>query len=505
MVAAGVVNSVFLFAYLFVLLMVCIYALHRYHLVHLYYKHSKNTPKLNACFLDLPKVTVQLPMYNEQYVAERIIEATCQIDYPPDKLEIQVLDDSTDETVDIARRTAERMREAGHDVVYIHRENREGYKAGALENGLKTAKGEFVCIFDADFIPPPAILQKTIHYFTDDKVGMVQARWDHINREHSLLTKTQAILLDGHFVIEHSARNRSGRFMSFNGTAGLWRKSCIADAGGWQHDTLTEDLDLSYRAQMKDWKFLFLPDLISPAELPPEMQSFKAQQHRWAKGGAQTCKKLLPRILGSRLPLKIKTEAFFHLTSCTVYLYIVALTIMLFPAMKLRWALFEESQVLGNMLFGLSLFVIATCSPSAFYMCSQREIFRTWADKIRYLPFLMSVGIGISLNNARAALEGFFGQPGEFVRTPKYGVKTAQDQSWHRRAKTFRQKLNIQPYLELAIGLYLVACVILALRDEGTVFGVPFLVLFASGYLYVSLSTLYCQYARSHESATEPV
>lgn len=503
LLAAGLLHTSFLIFYLTILGLVCIYAVHRYQLVHLYYKHRKNTPKQNACFLDLPHVTVQLPMYNEQYVAERIIETTCEIDYPADKLEIQVLDDSTDETQEISRGTVERMRAAGHDVVYIHRENREGYKAGALEHGLESSKGEFVCIFDADFIPPRDILRRTIHYFADPTVGMVQARWDHINRDHSLLTRTQAILLDGHFVIEHAARNRSGRFMSFNGTAGMWRKSCIDDAGGWEHDTLTEDLDLSYRAQMKGWKFMFLPDLVSPAELPPEIQSFKAQQHRWAKGGAQTGKKLLPKILRSRLPLKIKIEAFFHLTSCTVYLYIVALTLMLYPAMRLRLSLFDEHAALSNTLFSLSLFVIATCSPSAFYMCSQREIFHTWADKIKYLPFLMSVGIGISLNNARAALEGFFGEPGEFVRTPKYGVSTSGDSRWRGRAKTFRRSVDVQPYLELLLGLYLVGCVIMALRDRNTAPGAPFLILFASGYLYVSLSTFYNQFLRSRTHVTQ--
>ncbi len=503
MLAVGGLETVFLVVYMTVLALVCVYALHRYQLVHLYYKHRKNTPRLSACFVEPPHVTIQLPMYNEQYVAERIIEATCAIDYPPERLEIQVLDDSTDETREIARRTVERMRQAGHDVVYIHREDRKGYKAGALEHGQNTAKGEYICIFDADFIPPRDILHQTIHYFTDPSVGMVQARWDHINRDHSMLTRTQAILLDGHFVIEHAARNRSGRFMSFNGTAGMWRKSCITDAGGWQHDTLTEDLDLSYRAQMKGWKFLFLPDLVSPAELPPEMQSFKQQQHRWAKGGAQTCKKLLPKILGSRLPAKIKMEAFFHLTSCTVYLYIVALTLMLYPAMKLRLSLFGESEVLGNMLFGLSLFVIATCSPSAFYLASQREIFRTWSDKIKYLPFLMSVGIGISLNNARAALEGFFGKPGEFVRTPKYGVSAATDQTWRSRAKTFRQRVKLQPFFELALGAYLSLCVLWSVRDPKMAFGTPFLVLFASGYLYVSLSTFYGLFVREAQPAGE--
>ncbi|MFQ6047827.1 MAG: cellulose synthase family protein, partial [Phycisphaerae bacterium] len=274
--------SVFLYPYLAVAAVICLYGFHRWQLVYLYYRYRRNAPRLRACFVELPAVTVQLPMYNERYVARRIIKQACQIDYPRDRLQIQVLDDSTDQTTEIARRTVEQMRAAGHNVVYIHRDNRSGYKAGALEHGLKTATGEFVCIFDADFVPPRDILRRSIDYFTDPKVGMVQARWDHINRDHSLLTKTQAILLDGHFMIEHTARNRSGRFMSFNGTAGIWRKRCIIDAGGWQHDTLTEDLDLSYRAQLRGWRFVFLPELISPAELPPEMNAFKAQQYRWA-------------------------------------------------------------------------------------------------------------------------------------------------------------------------------------------------------------------------------
>src|ERR1043166_2178959 len=227
-----------------VCLALAVYGAHRYALVYLYYKYRKNTAQKQACFLSRPHVTVQLPMFNEQYVAKRVIEAACKIQYPRDRLEIQVLDDSTDETVDIARRTCEKMRAAGHNVIFLHRDNRAGFKAGALEEGLKTATGEFVLIFDADFIPPPEILDDVIDYFAEPKVGMVQARWEHINRDQSLLTKTQAILLDGHFVIEHAARNRSGRFMSFNGTAGIWRKSCIEEAGGWSHDTLTEDLDL---------------------------------------------------------------------------------------------------------------------------------------------------------------------------------------------------------------------------------------------------------------------
>jgi cellulose synthase/poly-beta-1,6-N-acetylglucosamine synthase-like glycosyltransferase len=486
-----------------ILVVVAVYGLHRYQLVYLYYKHRRNAPELKACFRELPHVCIQLPMYNERLVARRIIEACCRIDYPRDRLGIQVLDDSTDDSAEIARTVVEEMLQAGHAIEYIHRTDRTGFKAGALAAGLERTDAEFVCIFDADFVPPPDILQRTIHHFTDERVGMVQARWDHINRDHSLLTKTQAILLDGHFVIEHAARNRSGRFMSFNGTAGLWRKTCIAQAGGWQHDTLTEDLDLSYRAQMRGWQFVFLPNLISPAELPPDMAGFKAQQHRWAKGGAQTARKLLPGILRSRLPFKIKTEAFFHLTSCVVYLFIVLMTLLLFPALYLKLQMFSDSPV-ARWLFDFSLLLVATFSASTFYACSQREVFRTWSDSVKYLPFLMSLGIGMSLNNTRAALEGFFGQPGEFVRTPKFGVQTSADASWkHRKPEARpRKKTSWQPYLELAMGVYLCGCLVYCLAHRQIGIGIPFLALFAVGYLYVSLLTLTAQWQRADARQT---
>ncbi|HUU85039.1 MAG TPA: cellulose synthase family protein [Phycisphaerae bacterium] len=489
--------------YIFVFSMVCIYGLHRYQLVYLYYRYRKGRPRITRRFKCLPRVTVQLPMYNERYVARRIIELACQIDYPRDLLQIQVLDDSTDDTTEVAREAVEHMRRAGHDVVYLHRDNRAGYKAGALEEGLKTATGEFVCIFDADFLPPPEIIRQTIDYFTDEHVGMVQARWEHLNRDHSLLTKTQAVLLDGHFVIEHGARSRSGRFMSFNGTAGIWRISCIRDAGGWQHDTLTEDLDLSYRAQLRGWRFLFLPDLSSSAELPPEMEAFKAQQYRWAKGGAQTCRKLLPRILRSRLPLKIKWEAFFHLTSCTVYLYMVVLTLLLFPVLYMSVGVPKHTTLAGALL-DLSLFLVATCSASSFYAASQRELFRTWFESVKYLPFLMALGVGISLNNARAALSGFSGKASEFVRTPKFGVLRSNDQGWKRR-QAYRKKrpLRLQPCIEVGMGVYLGACVVLCVESHSISIGLPFLALFSVGYLYVGVTSLLAEWLRRTTGAAE--
>ncbi|MFH0981402.1 MAG: cellulose synthase family protein [Planctomycetota bacterium] len=477
--------------FLFSMAMVCIYGLHRYLLVYLYYKHRRNRPRVQTRFELLPSITIQLPMYNERYVARRVIEACCRIDYPRDKLEVQVLDDSTDDTTAIAQETVERMRAAGHDIELIHRIDRYGFKAGALEEGLKSAKGDFICIFDADFLPVPEILHETIHYFADPQIGMVQARWEHLNRNHSLLTKTQAILLDGHFVMEHGARNRSGRFMSFNGTAGVWRRSCIVDAGGWQHDTLTEDLDLSYRAQMKGWKFVFVPELSSPAELPPEMGAFKAQQQRWAKGGAQTCRKLLLTILRSPFSWTIKLEAFFHLTSCTVYLYMMALTLLMFPVLMLRVG-DVRGYSLGNILVDISLFIVATCSASTFYVCSQRELFRTWAESIKYLPFLMSLGIGISLNNALAALQGFLGHQSEFVRTPKFGMANEAAGGWRQRTAYHhpRQRGRSQAFVELAMGVYMLACMALSIEQGWITIGLPFMGLFAVGYFYVGGMTL---------------
>ncbi|MCK4851373.1 MAG: glycosyltransferase family 2 protein, partial [Phycisphaerae bacterium] len=332
-------------------------------------------------------------MFNERYVVQRVIEATCAIEYPRDKLQIQILDDSTDDTVRIGQECVRRMALAGHNISYLHRDHRHGFKAGALSDALSQATGEFVAIFDADFLPEPDFLRRTIQYFTDPKVGLVQTRWGHINRDSSLLTKSQAMLLDGHFIIEHIARNRSGRFMSFNGTAGIWRKSCIQDAGGWHWDTLTEDLDLSYRAQLGGWKFVYLPEVISPAELPPDMNSFKIQQFRWTKGAVQTAKKMLPAVLRAPLPLKVKVEAFFHLTNWVVYPSMVLLTLLLFPAFLIKLSPFKDGAP-GQILFDLTVFNLATVSVTIFYLCSQYEIYCSWRDKLKYLPFLMSLGIG---------------------------------------------------------------------------------------------------------------
>ena len=476
------VDAVILTLYFAVLIVLAIFGCHRYRMVYLYYKYRHNkpssglegqTPGLET--KPLPVVTIQLPLFNEMYVVERLIDAAARLDYPRDRLEIQVLDDSTDETVEVATRKVQDYRSQGLDIHYIHRENREGFKAGALQAGLTRARGEFVAIFDADFVPPTHFLRATLAHFQSDDVAMVQARWGHINAEYSLLTRVQSILLDAHFVLEHGARNRAGRFFNFNGTAGVWRRSAIEDAGGWQHDTLTEDLDLSYRAQLKGWRFIFLPDVVCPAELPVEMNGFKSQQHRWSKGSIQTAKKLLPRLLASRLPLGVKIEAFFHFTANMAYPLMVALSLLMFPSMLVRYTMGWQEMLLVD----IPLFLAATCSVTTFYIVSQKEIYPDWKERLRYIPFLLSVGIGMSVNNACAVLEGLAGRQTPFVRTPKYQIESPQD-NW--RFKKYRGARSYLPAIEITLGLYFTATVAYAVSQK--IFAtLPFLILFQVGFL----------------------
>jgi cellulose synthase/poly-beta-1,6-N-acetylglucosamine synthase-like glycosyltransferase len=453
----------------------------------MYMRNRDRQPRPGPQLSPLPVVTIQLPLYNEMYVADRLIGSVCQIDYPHDRLEIQVLDDSTDETCGIAEAAVRRYASQGIDIKYFHRADRTGYKAGALEAGLAVARGEFVAIFDADFLPSPEFLLKLMPHFADPKIGMVQARWGHINQDYSLLTKIQSILLDGHFVLEHGARNRAGCFFNFNGTAGVWRRAAIEDAGGWQHDTLTEDLDLSYRAQLRGWRFVFVPDLVAPAEVPVEMNAFKSQQHRWAKGSIQTCRKLLPQILTANVPFAVKAEAFFHLTANFNYPLMVVLSVLMFPSMVIRYNMGWYEMI----LIDVPLFFAATFSVCNFYLVCQREIHPDWRSRIKYLPFLMSIGIGLCINNSRAVFEALFNKESEFARTPKYRIEGDSDE-WV--GKKYRQSVAVQPLIELALGLYFTATVFYALANQ--IYGtVPFLVLFQIGFLYTGLLSVVQQYA----------
>src|ERR1700681_1956748 len=481
-------------AYFFVLIILAIYGWHRHYLVYLYMRNRDKGPTAATALDPTPVVTIQLPLYNEMYVADRLIGAVSRIEYPRDLLEIQVLDDSTDETQSIAELAVRRFAAQGIDIKYIHRDDRPGYKAGALEAGLKVARGEFVGIFDADFIPSPDFLMKLVPHFANPKVGMVQARWGHINQDYSLLTKIQAILLDGHFVLEHGGRNRGGRFFNFNGTAGVWRRTAIDAAGGWQHDTLTEDLDLSYRAQLRGWRFVFVADCIAPAEVPVEMNAFKSQQHRWAKGSVQTCRKLLPRILQSDLSLGVKAEAFFHLTANFNYILMCVLSILMFPAMVIRYNMGWYEMI----LIDVPLFFAATFSFCNFYMVCQREIHTDWLARLKYVPFLMSVGIGLSVNNTRAVFEALFNKQSEFTRTPKYRIEADADE-WV--GKKYRQSVAVQPLIELGLGLYFTATVFYALANQ--IYGtVPFLMLFQIGFLYTGLVSIVQQYAGDPDVVT---
>jgi cellulose synthase/poly-beta-1,6-N-acetylglucosamine synthase-like glycosyltransferase len=473
-----------LIPYFVVLILLASYGVHRYVLVYLYYKNRKN--KVNQPprrFEDLPRITVQLPIFNEQFVVDRLVDAVCRLDYPREKLYIQVLDDSTDETVEVARAVVERYAALGHGITYHHRTNREGFKAGALQEGMESANGEFIAIFDADFVPPEDFLLKCVHYFADPGIGMVQTRWAHINRHYSFLTEVEAILLDGHFILEHGARSRSGAFFNFNGTAGIWRRTAIEEAGGWQHDTLTEDTDLSYRAQLKGWHFVYLQDVECPAELPIEMTAFKTQQARWAKGLIQTSKKILPRVFTSDVPRRVKLEAWYHLTANISYPLMIVLSTLLLPAMIIRFY-----QGWFQMLYiDLPLFLASTFSISSFYLVSQKELFpKRWPRTFLFLPFLMALGIGLTVTNSRAVLEALIGKQSPFARTPKYRV---EGKAGRAQASKYRRRLGWVPWVELLIGTYFMAAVTYATTNENYI-TVPFLLLFVLGFWYTGLMSL---------------
>ena len=480
------VQSVVTALYLVSLLALAVYGFHRSLLVFLYYKHRDGKPQVTGHYADLPAVTVQLPLFNEMYVVERLLDSVAGIRYPRDRFQIQVLDDSTDETQDIClRKIAALKRQLPDlDIEYVRRTDRTGFKAGALENGLRTAKGELVLIFDADFLPKPDILEATVNYFVDPAVAVVQCRWEHINRDFSALTEAQALMLNGHFIMEHAARNRSGRFFNFNGTAGLWRRAAIVDAGGWHHDTLTEDMDLSYRAQLRGWRFVYLPEIDAPAELPVEMSAFKAQQFRWAKGSIQVARKLLPRIMRSHATVAQKIEAFFHLTNNFAYPLLLLLSLLLLPNLIVR----TTHGLREVLIIDIPLFFGTTLSIASFYLASEREIARLRGDllrtpwsTLRRLPLVLSLGIGLCVNQTRAVIEAMLGRETEFVRTPKHGIR-GKLESWS--GKRYRAARSLTPAAELLMAGYFMVAVEVAI-EHGHYISVPFLLLFLFGFGYV--------------------
>lgn len=472
--------------YFLILGVLAIYGAYRIKQVADFWRYRKITPR-PARFYDedeLPVVTVQLPLFNEMYVVERLLRAVTSIDYPRHLFEIQVLDDSTDETHELARATVEKYRAEGYDIQYIHRTDRTGFKAGALENGLQTAKGELIAIFDADFVPKPNCIRKLVHFFTDPLVGCAQMRWSHINGSYNLLTRLQTIMLDGHFVIEQTVRNRTGGFFNFNGTAGIWRRRTIALSGGWQHDTLTEDTDLSFRAQLMGWRFVYLLDEDAPSEVPVEINAFKTQQRRWAKGVMQVGLKLYPRIWRSELPFRVKLEMFFRLTGNISYPLMIITSFLQFPLLLVRY----NQGFYHLMVFDVPLLFFSTVSVILFYGSAVWYLDEERAGKrLLHLPLVMAIGIGLAFSNAKAVMEALFGVRSDFVRTPKYRVEDANDETWKR--KKYQRRRGILPLLELSFAFYFLLAVIYALHMNlwGTI---PFLLLFLFGYAYMGTMSL---------------
>lgn len=477
----------FLALYFAVSAMLFLFGMHAY-LMAVLYRRSAGRRPVRPQVDAFPEVTVQLPLFNERYVARRLIEAVTRLEYPREKLEIQILDDSTDDTVEHVAELVAHWRAQGWNMVHRHRTDRVGFKGGALREGLAEARGELVAVFDADFIPPPHFLRETVPYFQDSGLGMVQARWTHLNEDYSVLTRAQAVALDGHFIIEHTVRNRNGAFINFNGTAGIWRKQCILDAGNWQDDTLTEDLDLSYRAQMAGWRFLFLPEVECPAELPAEVNGLKGQQFRWAKGSVQTALKILPRLLRSPLPRFARFQALIHLTNHAVYPLLLLLGVSALPALivldrypDVRW------------MFGAAtILVVASFGHPWLYFVAQRARGRGWREAIFAVPLVVAGNMGIAVNNSRALVEALARRQSPFLRTPKYALLTRSD---HWAEKRYQAPMTPWPLVELALAAYALAAIVYA-GLHGHLLAIPFLALYFVGLGYMGVISVRNAWAR---------
>ncbi len=482
-------DDVVLIGYFVSLFILFVFGCHGFIMMYYHNKYRNVKHKAREVSDLTSPVTIQLPLYNELYVVERLINAVCEIEYPKDKLEIQVLDDSTDETTAITERIVREKQQLGFDIVHIRRGTREGFKAGALKEGLKTSKGEYIAIFDADFIPHKDFLKETLSFFSDEKVGMVQTRWEHINGDYSILTKAQALALDGHFVIEQTVRNKAGFFINFNGTGGIWKRACIEDAGNWHADTLTEDLDLSYRAQLNGWHFVFLPNFTSPAELPSEINALKTQQFRWTKGAIETAKKILPLVWKSKIPLRVKLQSTFHLTNNLVFPFILLAAILNVPLIFIKNSGSHEAYFAI-----LSLFVLAFVSSFLFYLYSQKDIRTDWRKKIVLFPLFMAGSMGFAVNNSRAVIEGLLNRKSEFVRTPKFQVVTERD-TWMGK-RYLSKKLGFSVYVEAIMAIYCLVGIASSIYFL-EIAALPFQILFFIGFSFVSVTSIKHAFAKA--------
>ncbi|MGS2725311.1 cellulose synthase family protein [Psychroserpens sp. BH13MA-6] len=492
-----ILETVIIVVYTIAILLIFLYALAQLNLLSNYLSSKKHNDKDCATFdlsnpEEVPFVTIQLPVFNEMYVMDRLLDNIARLEYPKDKLEIQVLDDSTDETVASTKQHIERLKATGLDIQHITRADRTGFKAGALKEGLKLAKGEFIAIFDADFLPRKNWLKRTIPYFKDDEIGVVQTRWGHINRNYSILTKIQAFALDAHFTLEQVGRNSKGHFINFNGTAGIWRKACIIDAGNWEGDTLTEDLDLSYRAQLKNWKFKYLEDVETPAELPVVISAARSQQFRWNKGGAENFRKMLWRVLKSRnISVKTKVHGLLHLLNSTMFLNVFIVAVLSIPMLYIK----NEYAHLRFYFYFMSFFVMSTVIFFVCYWFMYKQIygsgFKRFFGYIGMFFTFFSIAMGFSLHNSIAVIEGHIGKRSEFVRTPKFNISTIRD-SW-KGNKYLRKKLSPHVIIEgllmlyFAFGLYSAFVV----GDQGGDFGLfPFHLMLFIGFGYVFFKSI---------------
>jgi cellulose synthase/poly-beta-1,6-N-acetylglucosamine synthase-like glycosyltransferase len=478
-------NEIILTIYILTLTVLLIFSLHGfimlyYHHIHKAFKHNSETEQNYD-----KSVTVQLPLFNEMYVAERLIDSICELDYPKNLLEIQVLDDSTDGTFDIVAAKVNEKFAEGFNIKHIHRKIRTGYKAGALREGLEVAVGNYIAIFDADFVPNKDFLISTLQHFHNDRIGMVQTRWEHLNEDFSLLTKIQALALNGHFVIEQTVRNKAGFFINFNGTGGVWRKECIIDAGNWQDDTITEDLDLSYRAQLNGWKFVFLRDITTPAELPAEINALKAQQFRWTKGAIETAKKLLPVVWNSDLQLKVKLQSTFHLCNNMVFPFILMAGILNVPLIFIK-----NSGPYDNVFNFMAIFILAFISSFVFYLYAQKDVYIDWRKKITLFPIFMAGSMGFAVNNTRAVVEGLMNRKTAFIRTPKFKVYNANDKSSFIKNKYFMTtKVDSSAFIELMLAAYCFIGVVASIYFL-EIAALPFQLMFFFGFGIVSILSL---------------